>query len=165
MRLMLLIVVAVAQLAAVPALRADTEYEIRQRRLEQERRENEERQYQERLLKQDRQRIERTYGRHHAAIAYSPRTRNYGYASNCPTLSQAKQEALRDCNADDARIVTYASGVIGNVFDNPYPAHIVTRDGITLYTPTIVEGVAIMLGYFVLTSLLGLVLFEREEFA
>lgn len=68
-------------------------------------------------------------------------------------------------NIEPWMIVTYASGVIGNVFDNPYPAHIVTRDGITLYTPTIVEGVGIMLGYFVLTSLLGLVLFEREEFA
>jgi hypothetical protein len=62
-------------------------------------------------------------------------------------------------------IVTYASAVIGTVFNNPYPAHIVTAGGMTVYTPTIAEGVAIMLGYFVLTSLVGLLLFEREEFA
>jgi hypothetical protein len=34
----------------------------------------------------------------------------------------------------------------------------------TLYNPTVPEGVAIMLGYFLAMTLLGLFLFEREEF-
>jgi ABC-2 type transport system permease protein len=72
-------------------------------------------------------------------------------------------------------ILSYASSILGSVFDNPYPAHVVTttlqgmgpRGGTittTTYTATVVEGVAIMLGYFVLTTLLGLLIFEREEF-
>jgi ABC-2 type transport system permease protein len=68
-------------------------------------------------------------------------------------------------------IISYASGVIGNIFLHPYPAHITTISnmfgggaGITIYNPTILEGIVIMLGYFVGTTLLGLFLFEREEF-
>jgi ABC-2 type transport system permease protein len=70
-------------------------------------------------------------------------------------------------------VISYANGVIGDVFLNPYPAHISTvRAGfgpraaeMTVYNPTVPEGLAIMVGYFVLTTLLGLALFEREEFA
>lgn len=67
-------------------------------------------------------------------------------------------------------IISYASPVIGYVFDNPYPAHVNhvqvgPRAFLTLYNPTLVEGVAIMLGYFLLTAIAGLLLFEREEFA
>ena len=68
-------------------------------------------------------------------------------------------------------VISYADSVIGTIFDNPYPAHIQHVAGftprspsMTVYTPTIAEGVAIMLAYFVITSLLGLLLFEREEF-
>jgi len=68
-------------------------------------------------------------------------------------------------------VISYASSILGTIFDNPYPAHITHTPGfgpgspmVTTYTPTIVEGIAIMLGYFVITAVLGLVLFEREEF-
>jgi ABC-2 type transport system permease protein len=68
-------------------------------------------------------------------------------------------------------VISYASSILGTIFDNPYPAHITHTAGfgrgapvMTTYTPTIVEGVAIMVAYFVITSLLGLLLFEREEF-
>jgi ABC-2 type transport system permease protein len=71
-------------------------------------------------------------------------------------------------------IISYASPVIGFPFDATIPSHIVHMmiqgaDGrthtLTEYSPTYVEGVAIMLGYFVLTALAGLLLFEREEFS
>jgi hypothetical protein len=35
---------------------------------------------------------------------------------------------------------------------------------ITTYNPTYIEGIAIMLGYFIITAIVGLYLFEREEF-
>ncbi|MCI4339993.1 MAG: ABC transporter permease [Thermoplasmata archaeon] len=66
-------------------------------------------------------------------------------------------------------VISYASGIIGNVFLNPYPAHIThgigpAGPGSTFYNPTVPEGIAIMLVYFVATAILGLLLFEREEF-
>jgi ABC-2 type transport system permease protein len=67
-------------------------------------------------------------------------------------------------------IISYADSIIGNAFLNPYPAHVTVTVATrfmpseTVYTPTLVEGVAIMLGYFVITTLVGLWLFEREEF-
>lgn len=68
-------------------------------------------------------------------------------------------------------VISYANGVIGDVFLTPYPAHVASvptgfgRGEMTVYNPTVPEGIAIMIGYFLLTTLLGLVLFEREEFA
>ncbi len=70
-------------------------------------------------------------------------------------------------------IISYAQPVIGYPFDSVLPAHMVTasvgRGGhgpsITTYNPTYGEGIAVMLGYFVFTSILGLLLFEREEFS
>jgi ABC-2 type transport system permease protein len=68
-------------------------------------------------------------------------------------------------------IISYASAIIGDVFLNPYPAHVAQVPGFggggstTVYTPTIPEGIGIMLIYFVATLLVGLWLFEREEFA
>jgi len=68
-------------------------------------------------------------------------------------------------------IISYASAVIGDVFLSPYPPHIAQTSlgpgagSFTVYTPTVAEGVAIMILYFVVTSVVGLWLFEREEFA
>jgi ABC-2 type transport system permease protein len=70
-------------------------------------------------------------------------------------------------------VISYASPVIGYPFDATIPAHIVQtslgRNGhgptVTSYNPTYPEGVAIMLGYFLVTAILGLLLFEREEFS
>lgn len=65
-------------------------------------------------------------------------------------------------------IISYASGVIAYPFDATLPAHIaqVREFGgfVTVYSPTYLEGVIIMLGYFVFTAIGGLLLFEREEF-
>jgi ABC-2 type transport system permease protein len=66
-------------------------------------------------------------------------------------------------------IITYAQNVISYPFLSSIPAHVVTtpepRGGeVTTYNPTYPQGLAIMAGYFVLTALGGLLLFEREEF-
>lgn len=112
MRLMLALVMALAGLAAVPILRADDSEYQRQRRLREQ--EEEQKKYDERLkryLKEDEERRKRLYGvRYYGAIAYSPRTGQYGYAYNYRTLEGAQQAALRQCNADDAKVVRSAWG-------------------------------------------------------
>jgi len=60
-------------------------------------------------------------------------------------------------------IVTYANAVIGYPFTG-VPTHIGRFGGATTYNPTYGEGIAIMVGYFLWTTLAGLALFEREEF-
>ncbi len=60
-------------------------------------------------------------------------------------------------------IVTYADAVIGYPFSG-VPHHTTRFAGVTSYAPTYVEGIAIMIGYFLWTTLVGLLLFEREEF-
>ncbi|MCL4342965.1 MAG: ABC transporter permease [Candidatus Thermoplasmatota archaeon] len=69
-------------------------------------------------------------------------------------------------------VISYASSVISNVL-NPVPSSInwglySTKTytpflGTTLI-PGVAEGVVIMLGYFILTTVAGLLLFEKEEF-
>jgi len=66
-------------------------------------------------------------------------------------------------------VLNYAAGIISGVLSNPYPAHastVVSRFGtsITSYSVTIPEGLAIVAVYFIVTSVLGLFLFERKEF-
>jgi len=65
-------------------------------------------------------------------------------------------------------ILTYGAQIIGNVLTVPYPPHVVTtaREGFTLttYNPSVPEGLAIMGIYFIVTAVLGLILFERKEF-
>jgi ABC-2 type transport system permease protein len=67
--------------------------------------------------------------------------------------------------------LTYGAGVISNIMTVPYPAHEVTasafRGGgpvMTTFNATIPEGILIMVIYFVVCGVLGLVLFERKEF-
>jgi len=67
-------------------------------------------------------------------------------------------------------IITYGSGIIGNVLMDTYPttqpirgAGPGGRAGMT-YAATIPEGIIILLVYFIATAILGLVLFERKEF-
>jgi ABC-2 type transport system permease protein len=65
-------------------------------------------------------------------------------------------------------IITYGAGIIGNVLNDAYP----TTQGIRgpggrerfTYAATVPEGIAILLAYFVVTAVLGLLLFERKEF-
>ncbi|WXG46809.1 MAG: ABC transporter permease [Candidatus Atabeyarchaeum deiterrae] len=65
-------------------------------------------------------------------------------------------------------ILTYGAGVIGNVLVDPYPSqtsvqHFGPRT-FTTFNVTIPEGLLIMSVYFIVTAVLGLVLFERKEF-
>lgn len=65
--------------------------------------------------------------------------------------------------------LSYGSGIISNVLTSPYPAHVQTitvgpRFTITTYSATIPEGLVIIGAYFILTAILGLLLFERKEF-
>jgi hypothetical protein len=65
-------------------------------------------------------------------------------------------------------ILTYGSQIIGNVLTVPYPQHVTTITAgpmsLTTYNATVPEGLAIIAVYFFVTSLLGLLLFERKEF-
>jgi ABC-2 type transport system permease protein len=66
-------------------------------------------------------------------------------------------------------IITYGAGIVGNVLTDPYPTTQTVRGGFggrneTVYAVSIPEGMAILLGYFVITAVLGLLLFERKEF-
>ena len=70
-------------------------------------------------------------------------------------------------------ILTYGGQIIGNVLQVPYPKQTspitsVGPGGRTLtfitYNATIPEGLAIIGLYFIITAVLGLVLFERKEF-
>ncbi len=71
-------------------------------------------------------------------------------------------------------LLSYGSQIIGNILMATYPAHTTTGLGfggrhgapitITMFNATVLEGLAIMLLYFVVTAVLGLVLFERKEF-
>jgi len=61
-------------------------------------------------------------------------------------------------------LLSYANQVIAYPLTG-VPAHVVHNPFTgTTYNPTYFEGIAVMLGYFVLTTLGGLVFFEREEF-
>ena len=62
-------------------------------------------------------------------------------------------------------ILTYGSDIIGNALSpSGYPAHIVNNGGTTIFNATIPEGLLIMACYFVVTTTVGFVLFEKEEF-
>ncbi len=71
-------------------------------------------------------------------------------------------------------IIDYARPTISYPFLSTLPPHMTTssmmgpRGGTvttTTYNPTYPEGLAIMAGYFILTAIAGLFLFEREEFS
>jgi ABC-2 type transport system permease protein len=66
-------------------------------------------------------------------------------------------------------LLSYGNSIISNVLNSPYPPHTATAgfDGssvFTTYNATIPEGLTIMLVYFAVTAVLGLLLFERKEF-
>ena len=65
-------------------------------------------------------------------------------------------------------IISYSSGIIGNVFQDPYPPHIIPPGPrgpqFSSYNPTVETGVAIMFGYLVFSALVGLYSFKRKEF-
>ncbi len=73
-------------------------------------------------------------------------------------------------------IITYGAQIIGNVLMNPYPSPVTTRGftsasgggtgglALTTYNATIPQGITILLVYFAVTIIAGLVMFERKEF-
>jgi hypothetical protein len=69
-------------------------------------------------------------------------------------------------------ILTYGGQIIGNVLRVPYPPPIsvgpISPGGegpaLTTYNVAVPEGLAIIGLYFIVTTILGLVLFERKEF-
>ena len=68
-------------------------------------------------------------------------------------------------------ILTYGGQIIGNVLTTTYPAHLTTSSfgpgsaaTLTTYNATIPEGLAIIAVYFIITAIIGLLLFERKEF-
>ncbi len=76
-------------------------------------------------------------------------------------------------NVEPWFILTYGSGIISNVLTATYPANIVKTimqrgPGVsvtmTSYNATIPEGLAIIAIYFIVTVVIGLILFERKEF-
>jgi ABC-2 type transport system permease protein len=75
--------------------------------------------------------------------------------------------------------ITYGAGIISNILNSPYPAHVTTeslgaalgganrtgaRFTLTVYNATVAEGIAILLVYFIVMAVVGLILFERKEF-
>jgi ABC-2 type transport system permease protein len=70
-------------------------------------------------------------------------------------------------------ILTYGSGIIGNILNSPYPPHSLTTTTplgphrtitTTAFAASVPEGLAIIGIYFIVTAVLGLLLFERKEF-
>jgi len=70
-------------------------------------------------------------------------------------------------------LLTYGSEIVSDIFISPYPVHstisdtghiLTTQMTMTTYNPTVPEGLAIMLAYFAVTSVLGLIIFARKEF-
>jgi ABC-2 type transport system permease protein len=72
-------------------------------------------------------------------------------------------------HAEPWYLLSYVNAIIAYPLTG-VPEHIVltrnpfTRATITTYNPTYIEGIVVMLGYWILTAVGGLVLFEREEF-
>ena len=69
-------------------------------------------------------------------------------------------------------ILTYGSGIIGNILQSPYPLPKVTTSSTfgprtittTTFAASVPQGLAIIGIYFIVTAVLGLLLFERKEF-
>jgi ABC-2 type transport system permease protein len=69
-------------------------------------------------------------------------------------------------------VLTYGSGIIGNILIAPYPlpkvvnsstfrGHTITT---TTFNASVPQGLVIIALYFIITAILGLILFERKEF-
>jgi ABC-2 type transport system permease protein len=68
-------------------------------------------------------------------------------------------------NTEPWYVLSYGAGIITNVLSSSgYPAHEVGIGGSSAYYATIPEGLAIMLAYFLASTILGIILFEREDF-
>jgi ABC-2 type transport system permease protein len=70
-------------------------------------------------------------------------------------------------------LINYGANIIGSVLMSPYPPHKTVTAGVgfrgqptttTTFYASIPEGLAIMGIYFLVTAIIGLILFERKEF-
>lgn len=69
-------------------------------------------------------------------------------------------------------VLSYGGQIVGNILATTYPPHVQTITEvfgkrtitITTYNVGVAEGLAIILAYFVISGVLGLLLFERKEF-
>jgi ABC-2 type transport system permease protein len=69
-------------------------------------------------------------------------------------------------------VLTYGAGIIGNILDATYPPHSTVTTSIfrhrtittTTFYASVPQGLAIIGLYFIITSIVGLILFERKEF-
>lgn len=62
-------------------------------------------------------------------------------------------------------VLSYGAGIITNVLSSSgYPPHEVAIAGLSSFNATIPEGLAIMFTYFAVTSIVGIALFEKEDF-
>ena len=68
-------------------------------------------------------------------------------------------------NSEPWYVLTYGAGIIASALSSSgYPPHEVVIAGTYSYHATIPEGLAIMFVYFVVTLILGIALFEKEDF-
>lgn len=69
-------------------------------------------------------------------------------------------------NSEPWYVLNYGAGIITNVLSSSgYPPHeVVIAGSSSSYSATIPEGLAIMFAYFMVTSILGITLFEKEDF-
>lgn len=68
-------------------------------------------------------------------------------------------------NSEPWYVLSYGAGIISNVLTpSGYPPNEVVRVGFATYNATIPEGLAIMIAYFVISTILGLILFEKKDF-
>ena len=68
-------------------------------------------------------------------------------------------------NSEPWYVLSYGAGIITSVLSSSgYPPHEVVIAGSSSFNATIPEGLAIMFTYFVVTSILGIILFEKEDF-
>ena len=60
--------------------------------------------------------------------------------------------------------IRYGAFIISDVLSSQYPAHYNPANPFSPYQPTVPEGLIILLAYFVIMGVLGLLLFEKKEF-
>ncbi len=75
-------------------------------------------------------------------------------------------------NTEPWFVLSYGGEIVANVLKSPYPAPITTSTFgsgahsfiVTTYNVAVSEGLVILAAYFIVTAILGLLLFERKEF-
>ena len=68
-------------------------------------------------------------------------------------------------NSEPWYVLTYGAGIISNILSSTgYLPHEVVVAGFSSYHATIPEGLAIIFAYFAVTTILGLALFEKNDF-